>query len=106
PRSCYHVNTRGAVHYRVKQYDKAIARLNESVQRRGEGGIAEDWLFLAMAHHRLGDAEEAKKCLDKAVALIEAPPEKPKDGAAPTPLLWYLKLEREALRREAEALLG
>ena len=59
----------GALNYRAGRYEAAIADLEKSslsFPRR-----AWDWLFLAMAHHKLGHAEEAKKCLKQATEWIE-----------------------------------
>ena len=55
------------------------------------GGVPEDWLFLALAHAKLGDAAEAKKWLAKAAA---APGGK---GDA------WARAEWDLFRREAEA---
>ena len=44
----------GAALYRNGKYAEAIARLKEGTQNR-----AWDYFFLAMAHHHLGNAEEA-----------------------------------------------
>jgi hypothetical protein len=43
----------GAVLVRAGRTREAIASLEESVRRNGQGGNAFDWLFLAMAHDRL-----------------------------------------------------
>src|SRR5262249_46078771 len=61
------LNTLGIALYRAGQLDLSIQRLNEAVQVHGKGGTAYDWLFLAMAHHRLGQADEARKWMEKAV---------------------------------------
>jgi Flp pilus assembly protein TadD len=71
PKTSAYLNTLGAAHYRAGQYDRAIQRLNEAMQAQGQGGTVEDWLFLALAHQKLGHADEAKQWLDKAVAWIE-----------------------------------
>jgi hypothetical protein len=58
--------------------------------------------FLAMAHHRLGHAEQARHWLDKASRQGERP--KPaKTSGAPFP--WNRRLTLQLLRREAEQLL-
>jgi hypothetical protein len=53
----------GAIVVRAGPARKEIAPLEESVRRNGQGGNAFDWLFLAMAHHRLGHAREANAAL-------------------------------------------
>jgi tetratricopeptide (TPR) repeat protein len=47
-------NTLGALLYRASQYQEAIRTLDQAVALHGHGGTPFDWLFLAMAHHRLG----------------------------------------------------
>jgi tetratricopeptide (TPR) repeat protein len=60
-----HLNTLGVILFRAGRYQEAIDRLNERV-KAGEGtGAPVDWVFLAMAHHRLGNKEEAKRWLDR-----------------------------------------
>ncbi len=85
----------GAAHYRAGQPDKAVERYNEVVKADGKGGTTWDWLFLALAHQKLGHAEEAKKWLARAVQAI---------GEAKS-LEWNERLELQLLRREAEALI-
>jgi hypothetical protein len=83
----------------------AIETLEEAVKAQSEGGTAQDWLFLAMAHRRLGHQGEARNWLEKAVNWInQAAPDAPRDDARPA-LLWTRRLELQLLRREAEALL-
>jgi hypothetical protein len=36
-----------------------------------QGGDGTDWFFLAMAHARMGDKQEARKWFDRAVAWME-----------------------------------
>jgi WD40 repeat protein len=90
------LNTLGAVLYRAGRYQDAVARLNEAVALKDKTGAVQDWLFLALAHQRLGQADEAKKWLDRAVA---APPAKGDDH-------YWENAEVELLRREAQRLLG
>jgi tetratricopeptide (TPR) repeat protein len=61
-------NTLGAALYRAGKWERAVETLE---QNQGANG-AFDWLFLAMAHHRLGHTEKAMEYLDKATAWIEA----------------------------------
>jgi tetratricopeptide (TPR) repeat protein len=68
-----------------------------------------DWLFLAMIHHRLDDAKEAKQCLDNAVRWIEEAnqsAEKPKTEKKVAWGHWTEQQEVESLRNEAEALIS
>ncbi|MBI1914702.1 MAG: protein kinase [Planctomycetes bacterium] len=105
PKSANYLNTLGAVLYRAKQYDKCIARLDESVALQGKIGTAEDWLFLAMAHHKLAHRDEARKCLAKAVALIEQTTAKKPMTSPASPPAWPWLVEIDLLRREAQELI-
>ena len=88
------LNTLGAALYRAGRIDEAIVRLDESV-KAGGGGVPQDWVFLAMAHHKKGNGEEARRWLEKVRAHI-----KDEKIAFSTDLV-----ESRILLREAEALL-
>jgi tetratricopeptide (TPR) repeat protein len=64
------LNTLGAALYRAGRIDEAIVRLDESV-KVGEGGVPQDWVYLAMAHHKKGNREEAIRWLDKVRAHVK-----------------------------------
>ena len=68
------LKTLGAALYRAGRFEEAIRRLDESIQTRGDGGDPKGFAFLALAHHRLGHRDEAKRWLDKLVAS------QPKEG--------------------------
>jgi hypothetical protein len=121
PRSQEYRLALGATLCRARRWGEAVQRLSEARQlpffrtdRRLEGGRAYGALFLAMAEHRLGHAEAARRWLEEAVQWIEeALQRKPASGEqaqseAPEsmPLSWELRLELQLLRREAEALIG
>ena len=59
------LNSLGAALYRAGRFRDAIGRLEEGVKVRSgvEGPL--DWPFLAMAHHRLGHRDEARRWLDR-----------------------------------------
>jgi serine/threonine protein kinase/WD40 repeat protein len=96
----------GAVLVRAGRTPEAIASLEESVRRNGQGGNAFDWLFLAMAHHRLRHAQEATAALATARDWIAHGDERAlPDPYVQSPLPWYTKLELELLLREAEGLI-
>jgi WD40 repeat protein/tetratricopeptide (TPR) repeat protein len=83
----------GAILYRAGRFKEAIARLNEGIAAGQGEGTMHDWVFLAMAHHRSGDADEARKCLDRIVL-----------ETSPAGLRWdYVQLH--LLRREAQGLI-
>jgi hypothetical protein len=61
-------NTYGVALYRAGRYAEAIPMLEKSLA----GGLGDldgfDLYFLAMAHHRLGHREEARRCFDRALS--------------------------------------
>jgi tetratricopeptide (TPR) repeat protein len=88
-------NTLGAILYRAGQYKEAVAELNKAIKLNQKGGTAADFLFLAVAHHRLGQADEARQWLDRARQELEKNP----------PVHWSVQVEFQLFRREAEALI-
>ncbi len=88
-------NTLGALLHRAGLLEEAVKELNEAIRLSDRGGSALDFLFLAMAHRRLGETDEAKKALDQAVRAAEKNP----------PVWWSERLEWQLLRGEAEQLL-
>jgi tetratricopeptide (TPR) repeat protein len=63
-------NTLGVAHYRAGDWKAAVAALEKSMELQ-KGGDASDWLFLAMAHEKLGRRDEARKDYDRAVGWLE-----------------------------------
>jgi serine/threonine protein kinase/tetratricopeptide (TPR) repeat protein len=59
----------GMAHYRAGDWKAAVAALDKCL-RLGRGGDAGDRFFLAMAHHQLGNRDEARKHYDRAVAWL------------------------------------
>src|SRR5262249_39268432 len=105
PKNSEYLNTLGVALYRVRRYNEAVRRLDEAVQAHGRGGIPEDWLFLAMAYHRLEKTAEARRWMEKAARRVDenANAEKTSGGSAPLP--WGRRLQLDLFRRQAEALL-
>jgi tetratricopeptide (TPR) repeat protein len=103
-----YLNTLGAALYRAGEYRAAVQMLNRAIEERGTG-TAHDWLFLAMAHHRLKQPDQAKGNLEKAVKWIEAArdvqPGESEELLPPNVLSWSARLELTVLRREAEEVL-
>jgi hypothetical protein len=95
--------TLGAALVRAGRPREAISALEESVRLNGHGGNAFDWLFLALAHHRLGHSTQATAALAAARDWIAHGDERAiPDPYLWSPLRWYTKLELELLLREAE----
>ena len=93
----------GCALYRAGRYEEAAQTLKEAFDAYGEyhaktGMHAYGHLFLAMAHHRLGHAKEARDWLNRAVQIIDS-----RQGAA---AYWPNSVLLERLRQEAEALVG
>jgi serine/threonine protein kinase/Tfp pilus assembly protein PilF len=86
-------NTLGVAHYRDGDDKAAVAELETAMSLRS-GGNSFDWFFLAMAHWRLGDRDEARAWFDRAVQWTDK--HKPHDDE-----LLRLRAEAEALLAEA-----
>jgi tetratricopeptide (TPR) repeat protein/putative hemolysin len=65
-------NTLGAILYRAGQYREAVTELNQAVRMSPQGGTWADFLFLALAHQRLGDIEAARHALEHARFRLDA----------------------------------
>jgi tetratricopeptide (TPR) repeat protein len=83
--------TLGIAHYRTGQWSDALAAFQQAAKLRN-GGDGLDWLFLAMAHGRLGEKEQGRKWYDQAVQWMEK--NDPDDGGL------------KSMRAEAAELLG
>jgi Flp pilus assembly protein TadD len=59
------LTTLGAALYRAGRFAEAVRRLDEGIQKRKGQILSEDLVFLAMAHHRLGHHDEARRWLDQ-----------------------------------------
>jgi len=103
----HHLHTLGLAHYRAGQFDKAIEQLHKSMKGNWRANAA-NWLVLAMAHQRLGHADEARNWFDKAARWMDnAGLETPSDAADSLRSLHpHDALNCMVLRREAETLLG
>src|SRR5262249_60397967 len=54
------LNTRGALLYRAGRFEEAVTALREGMGLHAQGGEFHDWVFLALAKHRLGRAAAAR----------------------------------------------
>jgi tetratricopeptide (TPR) repeat protein len=112
PKDHWNVNLLGAALYRAGRFEEAVKRLTEASTLHADPyrtNMLYTWYFLAMAHQRLGHADEARRWLDQATeeALKPAAGRPEKSGAAfgGIPPNWNRKLTLQLLRREAEELI-
>jgi WD40 repeat protein len=89
------LNTLGAALYRAGRFREAINRLEEGVRLGRRPADPLDWPFLAMAHHRLGHRDEARRWLDRLRNR----------QASPNPARFWDELEIRVLRSDAEAVI-
>jgi tetratricopeptide (TPR) repeat protein len=74
PKNVWFLHTLALVHYRSGRWAPALQRLREALSADPRladdptwGGRYLNWLLLALAHHRLGEADEAKRRLEQAI---------------------------------------
>src|SRR5262249_11049115 len=70
PQDGNHRNTLGVALYRAERWKEAVAALEKSMELRN-GGDSLDWFFVAMAHWRLGEKEQAREWYDRAVEWMD-----------------------------------
>jgi hypothetical protein len=95
PGGTYAESLRGAALFRAGRFAEALPLLEEVVRSNRPGGVR-DYRFLAMAHHRLGHAADARSWLAK-----EAPRKQQTLGDR----VWTDRVERQLLQKEAEDVL-
>jgi Flp pilus assembly protein TadD len=100
----------GGALLRAGRPEAAVQQLQEALSL--QPGASSASLLLAIAHHRLGHADEARRWLDKAVQRTEQVlRQRPKNAGldatdlAPDELPWNERLSLQLLRREAETLI-
>jgi tetratricopeptide (TPR) repeat protein len=97
---------RGAALYRARRYQESVECFETAA--RTYRPRAWDWCFLAMARHRLGLADEARRCLSEATRWIDAANHHTEDdpsGTQPAWGGWHEPAVCPLLLREAEELL-
>jgi serine/threonine protein kinase/WD40 repeat protein len=97
------LNTLGALLYRAGRFEEAVRQLDRAVEARGAIATDYDAPFLAMAHRRLGHAEEARRWLRRDTAPAPFAMSRA-DASLDNP--WTRRLEVEILSREATAVVG
>jgi tetratricopeptide (TPR) repeat protein len=98
------LSTLGAILYRAGRFDEAVRQLSALTSTWEQGAELPTltspgytWFFLAMTHHQLGHADEAKSWFDKAVERVE----QEKQGEPS----WNRRLTLQLLRGESESLI-
>ena len=108
PKNGAFVVTHGIALLRAGQFKKAAARIADGLELHdGTGGPWDD-LFLAMAHHRLGDGKEARRALTSAVQKLDAEVadrKKDVDAAPPSGFALLARTGSGFVRAEVEGLL-
>jgi serine/threonine-protein kinase len=96
----------GALHYRAGRFPEAAAAFERSLRASARPGQAVlNWLWLALAQHRLGKAEEARRWLDKASEWLDQYRDGlPARAEGELGLHLHNWLEAHVLCREAEAM--
>jgi tetratricopeptide (TPR) repeat protein len=92
PESSYTYETLALAEYRLGHWAESLAASERSLTL-SDGGVASDWLIMAIAHWQNGEKEQGKVWFDKAMAWIN------EKGHVEQPLM-------RKLRTEAAALLG
>jgi tetratricopeptide (TPR) repeat protein len=102
----HHLHTLGLAYYRAGQFDKAIEQLQKSMEGNWKAQVV-NWLVLAMAHQRLGHADEARIWFEKAVRWIDNSDVAKSPGSSDRlrSLYPHDAVACMVLRREAEMLL-
>jgi WD40 repeat protein len=104
PGSGLRLQTLAAAHYRAGRYGQALRTLQEAEKADWFGyPTVINWLLRALVHQRLGQTEEARKWLDKAVTwLDQATQTTPKEQAEALHLELPDLMACRLLRREAQ----
>jgi tetratricopeptide (TPR) repeat protein len=106
-RQYWSLTEQGALAYRAGRFQQAAPLFEQSVKLDPRPGRAVlNWLWLALAHQRLGKAEEARRWLAKAQTWLDQYVDGRSAGAEEeSGLDLHNWLEAQVLRREAEALI-
>jgi WD40 repeat protein/ribosomal protein S27E len=97
---------KGMADYREGQFASAIQWLRRSQEAKDTGGslLVMDDLFLAMAHYRLGETDQARKSLAEAHRVLDTLP--PANASVDWGPMWFDRVMCEIVHAEAESLLA
>jgi tetratricopeptide (TPR) repeat protein len=95
---------KGMAEYREGQFASAIEWLRKSQARAGARRdlLATDYLFIAMAHYRLGEQDQARKSFAEARRILESLP--PANGSSDWGADWHDLLMCRIVQAEAKSL--
>jgi tetratricopeptide (TPR) repeat protein len=107
PKDSWSHEVLGRTLYRAGRPEEAVKRLGEAVAISSDKtGHVWHWLFLAMVHHDLGHADEARAWLGKAAGWIDQELAKPsRESPGGSGLSWDQRLQLPLLREQAEVLI-
>jgi tetratricopeptide (TPR) repeat protein len=97
---------KGMADYREGQFASAIQWHRRSQEAKDTGGslLVMDDLFLAMAHYRLGETDQARKSLAEAHRVLDTLP--PANASVDWGPMWFDRVMCEIVHAEAESLLA
>jgi tetratricopeptide (TPR) repeat protein len=106
-REFWSLSEQGALAYRAGRFREAVPLFEQSLKADAKPGRAvPNWLWLALANHSLGKAEEARRWLGKAQTWLDQYGDgMPASAEEDVGLHLHNWLEAHVLRREAEALI-
>jgi serine/threonine-protein kinase len=106
PTAFWSLTEQGALEVRAGRFQDAVLPLDRSLAADGRPGRAVvNWLWLAVAHHRRGNAAEARLWLDRAARWLDQQGDRMPRETRDLGLHRHGWLEAHALRREAGGLL-
>jgi WD40 repeat protein/Flp pilus assembly protein TadD len=98
PDSWPYCHTLGVAHYRLGRYQEAVQALECGIKNNKGQETAFDLYFLAMCHHRFGDAAKARDCYDRALLWHKQAKLTPKQVEE----LSAFRVEAETLLKDAQ----
>jgi tetratricopeptide (TPR) repeat protein len=106
-REFWSLTEQGALAYRAGRFQQAVPLFEQSLGADAKSGRAVlNWLWLGLAHQRLGKTEDAQRWLDKALAWLDQYRDgMPARADEELGLHFHNWLEAHVLRREAESVI-